>query len=114
MEPSQRTTLAFQEECMVKLKRLLYGEDEARLTFDPRIEGRHREVFNKSARYLASVLARLEGRLTKPYYCHTCGIFGESDLLLNRSGDRTTCLWCSRAFHLIVERFRSKLPRTLH
>ncbi len=106
-DPPKRPTREFLEECMVKLKRLVYGEDDARLTFDPRLEGPHRETFVQAANYLESVLGRVESSLAKPYFCHTCGIYGESALLVLRREGRSTCLWCSRGLLVIAQRFRS-------
>src|SRR5437870_5009861 len=75
-----KATEQFLEACLVKLKRQFYGDDDARLPFDPRIEGLHREEFGLSARYLHSVLLRFEDHITAPFFCRECGVFGDASM----------------------------------
>ncbi len=99
-------SLAFLEECQVKLKREFYGEEGSREPFNPRLEGRHHEEFNRACEFLARVIIRMESRIQEPYFCPRCSIYGARQALVFEGRTRV-CLGCVADYRHITDRYYS-------
>ena len=107
--PKTPAAQVFLEDCMVKLKRQLYGEDAARSAFDPRKKGVHMKAFNRSTLFLQGMLSRVERQLRKPHFCQDCGAFGDRLVLLSHRSNGRICLSCVMRYGPMWDHYRSLL-----